>query len=172
MIVIGVVPGLKALSYSVINCAGPVPWVIDKDVLLGPRIKEGVVDLVKKAYVHYLILDVIIERELETFGKAPRPATVLAIGPPCNPKEPRERVHAVEVMLTTLAEKFGIPVVTVTEARLQQTLLPYPREAWLRVANRHLNEPLDTKDSKIVLAVAVGLAGGIVQKSGRPSMSP
>lgn len=166
MIVIGISPGLKALSYSVINCAGPVPWVIDKDVLLGPRIKEGVVDLVKKAYVHYLILDVILERELETFGKAPRPTTVLAIGPPCNPKEPPERVQAVRVMLTTLAEKFGVPVVSVDETCLREALDPSPRESWIRVADRRLSEPLDTKDGKIVLAVVVALAGNAIFQAG------
>jgi hypothetical protein len=164
MIVIGVAPGLKALSYAVINASGEVPWVIDKDVLLGPRLKEGVVDFVKKAYVHYLILDVIFERELETFGKSPRPTAVLAIGPACNPKEHPEHVQAVRTMLKTLAGKSRIPVVMVDDAGLARALSPAPRESWLRVANARLQEKLDTDDRKIVLAVVVGLAGAALYR--------
>jgi hypothetical protein len=159
MIVIGVAPGLKALSYSVIDLAPAIPVIIDKDVLLGPRIKEGLVDLVKKAYVHYLILDVVFERELEPIGRDPRPKAVLAIGPACNPKEPVEHVSAVRLMLTTLTNKFKVPVVQVDEPELKRALQPAPRESWLRVSNRLLSEPLDTDEHKIVMAVVVGLAG-------------
>ncbi len=172
MIVIGVAPGLKALTYAVLEFSrtGP-PVVLDKDVLLGPKLPgrddeagflKGLVELTKKAYVHHLILEVVFERVLVPFGRAKKPWAALAIGPACNPKEPPEHVHAVSLMLTHLARRFQIPTTPVTESRMQEILLPAHRESWFRVCNRSIAEPLDTEDKKSVLAVAVALAGGVI----------
>src|SRR5882724_10195824 len=147
MIVIGIAPGLKALTYAVLEFSPLVTdlsEVLDKDVLLGPKLAgrddeagflNGLVDLAKKAYVHHLILDVVLERALVPFGRAAKPWGALAIGPPCNPKEPPEHVAAVRVMLSHLASRFQIPVAQVDESRMRAALLPAPRESWLRVAN-------------------------------------
>lgn len=172
MIVIGIAPGLKALTYSVLEFSRTAPTlVLDKDVLLGPKLPgrddeagflKGLVGLTKKAYVHHLILEVIFERVLVPFGSAKKPWAALAIGPPCNPKEPPEHVAAVRVMLTHLAHRFQVPVAHVDESRMQEALLPTARESWLRVVNRSINEPLDTQDRKTVLAVAVALTGGVI----------
>jgi hypothetical protein len=44
-----------------------------------------------------------------------------------------------------------------------KTLLSSQNEkSWLRVSNRLTDVPLDTKDPKLVLAVAVGLAGTVL----------
>ncbi len=161
LIVIGVAPGLKSLSYAVINATEATPRIIDKDVLLGPR-GASLVNLARKAYVHELILSVVLERELETFGKAPRPRAILALGPACNQKEEEQNpahVVAVRIMLTALARRFGLPVVPVRERGMRWALRPGKRESWYSVANRRLSEPLDTDERKLVLAVAIALAG-------------
>lgn len=170
MIVIGVAPGLKALTYSVLEFQPELPAVVvDKDVLLGPKLPgrddepgflKGLVDIAKKAYVHHLILEVVFERALVPFGRAPKPKAALAIGPPCNPREPPEHVAAVRVMLTHLAQRFSLPVTQIGEPRMQRTLSASPHESWIRVSNRRLDIPLDTKDPKLVLAVAVALTLG------------
>ena len=172
MIVIGVAPGLKSLTYSVTEIHGSRPAVVlDKDVLLGPRVQAAesgpgfiaaLVDLGKKAYVHRLVLDVVFERALVPIGRAARPGAILAIGPPCNPKEIPAHVHAVRVMLSSLAAQFAVPVLHLDEPKMQELLAPKPRESWFRVANARLNEPLDTDDRKIVLAVAIALAGDLL----------
>lgn len=178
MIVIGVAPGLKALTYSVIETQPGLPAVVvDKDVLLGPKLPgrsdeagflKGLVELTKKAYVHHLILEVIFERALEPFRRGePRPRAALAIGPACNPKEPPEHVEAVRVVLAQLGSRFLLPVEKVEESQMR-TLLPFPNEkSWLRIANRMTDVPLDTKDPKLVLAVAVGLAGTVLFREGQ-----
>jgi hypothetical protein len=170
MIVIGVAPGLKALTYSVLEFQPELPATcIDKDVLLGPKLPgkddepgflKGLVDIAKKAYVHHLILEVVFERALVPFGRAPKPRAALAIGPPCNPREPSQHVDAVRVMLSTLAHRFSLPVTGVSESQMQLALSASPHESWLRVSNRRLDLPLDTKDPKLVLAVAIGLTLG------------
>ncbi|HMG13070.1 MAG TPA: hypothetical protein VK571_07840 [Gemmatimonadaceae bacterium] len=179
MIVIGVAPGLKALTYSVLEIRPSVrPTVIDKDVLLGPKLPgrddemgflKGLVELGKKAYVHHLIMEVVLERALVPVGHCiARPRGLLVIGPACNPKEPPEHVMAVRVMLRALAGQFGTPSEDMNEAQMQALLEPTPRESWFRVANRTIDEPLDTDDRKIVLAVAVSLAGGLrARREGR-----
>ncbi len=174
MIVIGVAPGLKALTYAVLEFQPPLPAVVvDKDVMLGPKLPgrddeagflKGLVDLAKKAYVHHLVLEVILERALEPFRKGePRPRAVLAIGPACNPREPPEHVQAVRVMLTHLAARFTLPTLHIQEAQMQKMLQAKPSEGWIRVSNRYIDMPLDTKDPKLVLSVAVALTGGALQ---------
>jgi hypothetical protein len=176
MIVIGVAPGLKALTYAVLEFPRvPAPAIVlDKDVLLGPKLPgrddeagflKGLVELTKKAYVHHLILEVVFERVLVPFGRAKKPWAALAIGPPCNPKEPPEHVRAVSVMVTHLARRFQIPTMPVTDHRMQQVLVPAHRESWLRVCDRFIAEPLDTEDKKSVLAVAIALTGGLVYRA-------
>jgi len=178
MIVIGVAPGLKALTYSVTEFRpNERPSVIDKDVLLGPKLPgrddelgflKGLVELGKKAYVHHLIMEVVLERALVPVGhRIARPRGLLVIGPACNPKEPTEHVMAVRVMLRALAGQFGAPAEDLTEPEMQEILEPSPRESWFRVANRTIDERLDTDDRKIVLAVAVSLAGGARAQAGR-----
>lgn len=179
MIVIGVAPGLKALTYSVLDIQRGLPAVVvDKDVLLGPRLPsrddgpgflKALVDLGKKAYVHHLIMEVVLERALVPLGhRSQKPRGLLVIGPACNPKEPPEHVAAVRVMLGALAAQFSVQADEVDEPRMQALLLPSPRESWFRVANRSLDMPLDTDDRKIVLAVAIGLAGSaIARREGR-----
>lgn len=173
MIVIGVAPGLKSLTYSVTETHGSKPTVVlDKDVLLGPRVPSAsenapgfisaLVDLGKKAYVHRLVLDVVFERALCPLGRAARPSAILAIGPACNPKEIPEHVTAVRIMLSSLAAKFAVPVFQLDEPKMQALLEPKPRESWFRVANARLSERLDTDDRKIVLAVAIALAGELM----------
>jgi len=174
MIVIGVAPGLKALTYAVLEFSRDAPtMVLDKDVLLGPKLPgrddeagflRGLVELTKKAYVHHLILEVVFERILVPSGRAKKPWAALAIGPPCNPKEPPEHVKAVSLMLTHLGRRFQIPTVEMDELRMQEILEPAHRESWLRVCNRSISEPLDTEDKKSVLAVAVALTGGVIFK--------
>jgi hypothetical protein len=176
MIVIGIAPGLKSLTYAVLEQDGTArPVIVDKDVLLGPKVRENgpgilstLVDLSKKAYVHHLVLEVVFERALVPFGRSPKPAAVLALGPPCNPKEPPEHVQAVRIMLTALSRRFGIPAQSFSETEMQALLEASPRESWFRVANRHLftePEALDTDDRKIVLAVAVALCGGLTPRN-------
>lgn len=173
MIVVGVAPGLKALTYSVLEIRANRPAVvIDKDVLLGPKLPgrddeagflKALVDLGKKAYVHHLIMEVVLERALVPVGsRAVRPRGLVVIGPACNPKEPPEHVAAVRVMLRALVGKFSVPVGDVDEPQMQALLEPSPRESWLRVANRSIEEPLDTDDRKIVLAVAIALSGSVL----------
>ena len=170
MIIIGVAPGLKALTYSVLDIEPPLPAVvIDKDVLLGPKLPgrddagflKALVGISKKAYVHHLILEVIFERFLVPFGRAPKPRAALAIGPACSSREPPEHVAAVRVMLTHLAHRFSLPVTSLDETQMQAALKPRKNESWFRVSNRLIDVPLDTKDPKLVLSVAVGLAGAL-----------
>ncbi len=180
MIVIGVAPGLKALTYSVLEIRqNAPPTVLDKDVLLGPKLPgrddeagflKALVGLSKKAYVHHLIMEVVLERALVPVGhRIQKPRGLLVIGPACNPKEPPEHVLAVRVMLRALAGQFTVPVEDVGEADMQQILEPSKRESWFSVANRTIDEPLDTDDRKIVLAVAISLTGGVLaRQSGRP----
>lgn len=174
MIIIGVAPGLKALTYAILEFDRSTPPVLlDEDVLLGPKLPgrddeagflKGLVELTKKAYVHHLILEVVFERVLVPFGRAKKPWAALAIGPPSNPKEPPEHVAAVSLMLTHLARRFQIPTAPVTDLRMQQILLPAHRESWLRVCNRSISTstPLRTADKKRVLAVAIALTGGMI----------
>lgn len=154
MIVIGIAPGLKSLSYSVIDFSGPRPVGIDQETLPGPRVGSGIVDLAKKAYVHRLVLDVVFSRE---------PPAILAIGPPCNPKEPPEYVAAVGAVLAQLARAFRAQVLPVDWAQMEHTLVPARRESWFRVVNRKLASPLPSDDRKIVLAVATALTGGFMR---------
>lgn len=166
MIVIGIAPGLKALSYSVINTAQAPYEIIDKDVLLGPRVSlaDGLVNLGKKAYAHELVLGVVFERHIDPNRKL-RPPVVLALGPPCNPKEDLERpthVMAVRLMITALCGRFGLPLVTVTEPQILAALSPARRESWQSAASRQLSIPLDTGERKLVLAVVIGLTGQAV----------
>ncbi len=177
MIVIGVAPGLKALTYAVIETQPGLPAVVvDKDVLLGPKLPgrsdevgflKGLVELSKKAYVHHLILEVIFERALEPFGKGElRPRAALAIGPACNPKEPHEHVSAVRLVLTRLGSRFALPVDQVDEPQMKTLLSAQNEKSWLRTSNRLTDVPLDTKDPKLVLAVAIGLAGTVLFQEG------
>lgn len=180
MIVIGVAPGLKALTYSVLEIRQSGPAVVlDKDTLLGPKLPgredeagffKSLVDLSKKAYAHHLVMSVVLERALIPIGhRSVRPRGLVVIGPACNPKEPPEHVAAVSVMLQALASTFGARVDHVDEAQMQALLEPSPRESWLRVANRSIEEPLDTDDRKIVMAVAISLAGRVIaQRQGAP----
>lgn len=170
MIVVGVAPGLKALTYSVLEIRpNQPPTVVDKDVLLGPKLPgrddeagflKGLVELSKKAYVHHLIMEVVLERALVPVGhRIAKPRGLLVLGPPCNPKEPLEHVLGVRVMLRALASKFALPVTDMDEDEMRQILAPHKREGWFSVANRTIDEPLDTDDRKIVLAVAISIAG-------------
>lgn len=148
MIVLGIAPGLKSLAYSVLDISAGAATCLDHDVLLGGRIPLAA--FAKKAYVHALILDVVFERD---------PPALLAIGPPCNPKEPVEHLFAVAVMLKTLANKFRVNVLDVDARLLGEALTLSPRESLLRVVNRRLKTPLDSDDKRRVLATATALAG-------------
>lgn len=174
MIVIGVAPGLRALTYSVIGTSpdGDPPELLDQDVLLGPKLDKGaagaisaLADLVKKAYSHHLVLEVVLERALvpirRGFGMVspPRQPAALIIGPPCNPKEPPEHVEAVSIMLQTIATRFALPAHRLGTAAIQKALAPSKNETWLRYCNRTLWAPLPTKDPKVILSVTAALAG-------------
>lgn len=149
MIVLGVSPGLKALAYSVIRAGSP-PCAIDHDVLLGGRIKGSLADLPKKAHVHALVLDVVLERD---------PPQVIALGPPCNLKEAPEYVQAAIAMLKQMASRAGVPVIDMPEALLLKALC-LPRESLPRAVNRLLGQetPLGTDDPRLVRAVGTALA--------------
>lgn len=157
VIILGITPGLKSLAYSVMNVSGP-PEVIDHDILLGGRIEDSLTAIAKKAYVHALILDVVFERD---------PPLVLAIGPPCNRKEPPAHIAAVQLMLVTLARKFGVRITSLDETLMNTILTPSPRESLQRVVSRRLGTPLDSSDRRIVLASAIALAGGVLVERGQ-----
>ncbi len=160
MIVLGIAPGLKSLAYSVLDISKGYARCVDHDVLLGGRIKNlnSLAEFAKKAYVHALILDVVFERD---------PPIALAIGPACNPKDPELHLSAVTLMLKTLANKFGVQVLPVDAALMDQILTPSPRESLLRVVNRRLTAPLDSDDRRQVLATAVALVGSVVLHEAR-----
>lgn len=155
MIALGIAPGLKALAYSVIRADSP-PCPVDHDVLLGGRIKGSLADLPKKAHVHALVLEVVLERD---------PPDVIAIGPACNVKEPLEHVQAAIAMLSQLADRVGVQILLVSEERLQQTLC-MPKESLQRAVNRLLGQetPLDTDDPRLVRAVATSLTGYFLRR--------
>lgn len=156
VIILGITPGLKSLAYSVMDVSGP-PQVIDHDILLGGRVKDSLAAIAKKAYVHALVLDVVFERD---------PPVVLAIGPPSR-KEPPEYIAAVQLMLATLARKFGVRITLLDEALMNDILTPSPRESLERVVSRRLGSPLGSSDRRIVLAAAIALAGGILVERGQ-----
>ncbi len=151
VIVIGVAPGLKSSAYSVLDVSGSAAVDIDKDILSGGRFKGGLVDLSKKAYVHYLILSVVFERD---------PPALLVIGPPCNPKEQTEHFDAAVLMLRRLAEQTQVSwVQVVTQTQIQEVLTPGPRESLSRVVSRRMSRPFCCDDRAIVLAAAIALTG-------------
>lgn len=151
MIVVGIAPGLKSTSYSVLDVSGGTAVDVDKDVLTGGRFKAGLVDLGRKAWVHYLILSVVFERD---------PPALIAIGPPCNPKDPPEHIAAFRRVLQSQPLVQQIPFVrVVTTDEIQKTLSPGPHESMTRAAGRRLSRPLDCDDRRIVLAVTIALTG-------------
>ncbi len=153
MIVVGVAPGLKSTAYSVLDVSGSAAVDIDKDVLTGGRFK-GIVDLGKKAYVHYLILSVVFERD---------PPALLVIGPPCNPKEQTDHLEAAVLMLKRLADQAKVDwVQVVTQEQIQEVLTPGPRESLARVVSRRMSRPFCCDDRPIVLAAAIALTGAAV----------
>lgn len=153
MIVLGVSPGLRALAYSVMR-AGDPPRSIDHDVLLGGRVSETT-DLAKKAHVHALVLEVVLERD---------PPQIIALGPPCNAKEPKEHVDAAVAMIRQLAARTSARALVFGEAHLVAALC-LPRESLPRAVNRLLGptQPIDTDDRRLVRAVAASLAAPWVQ---------
>lgn len=157
MIILGIAPGLRALAYSVVDMSRPVPSRIDEDVLLGGRLAP-MADLAKKAFVHAMILGVVFERD---------PPVAVAIGPACNPKEPPEHLAAVRVMLTQLARAAGVRVEDITEPRMNELLVPEPRESLGKLVNRHFRAERVSSDRRLVLASAIALSGGYQLRSGR-----
>lgn len=153
VVILGIAPGLKSIAYSVLSVQGPKVTTIDHDVLLGGRL-NSLANLAKKAYVHALVLDVVFERD---------PPHALAIGPACNPKEATPHVWAVRLMLSELAQKFGVGVLDIDEQAMARTLEQRPKESLARAVNRRLGSPLDSDDRRLVLAVGVALAGAGLQ---------
>lgn len=147
-IVLGVTPGIRALSYVVLDVSGALPVSIDHDVLTGGRIKETLADLAKKAYVHGLILSVVLERD---------PPLMLAIGPACNPKDPPEHVLAARAVLTALAMRFRVQVVDVSEEDVHRALAPEAGVSLSRIVHRHLSGMIGSNDRRVAMAAAVAL---------------
>jgi hypothetical protein len=167
VIVIGIAPGLKSIAYSVLDVSGPLARTIDADVLLGGRIQSPpsgdpmgalayVANLARKANVHRLVLSVVFERD---------PPLVVGLGPPCNPKEPRDRVEAVELVVRALAATASIPVRRVSEPDIPQTLMIGARESLFRLVNRHLEHPIEVEDRRLVLATGIALTAASLWRS-------
>lgn len=150
-IVLGVTPGIRALSYVVLDFSGSMPVSVDHDILTGGRLKEkSLADLGKKAYVHGLILSVVLERD---------PPLALAIGPACNKKDPPEHVLAARAMLLMLAGRLGIRVVDVSEGDISRALDPKPGVSLSRVVHEHISGLVGSYDRRVVMAAAVALTG-------------
>ena len=157
IIVLGIAPGLKALSYSVMSLASGALTPIDHDIVLGGHLKKSLAELSKKAYAHALILDVVFERN---------PPAMLAIGPPCVAGEPTEHLWAVRTMLSALAGKCTVRIVDLDEPGLHVALGLKPREPLARAVTRLLGGPSDSSDRRLVLADAIAIAGSRILQQG------
>jgi hypothetical protein len=164
-IVLGVTPGIKSLAYVVLDASGERPTSLDHDVLTGGRLKKdsSLAELGKKAYVHGLILSVILERD---------PPLMVALGPACNPKDPPEHQTVARMVILGLAKRFGVTVVDVSDLDVQQDLSPEPGVSLARVVHKRLLGALGSNDRRIVLAAAVGLVGCSAMVRQRPGSTP
>jgi len=122
---------------------------VDYDILLGSRLKNSTADLLKRANVHRLILDVVRERY---------PPTLIAIGPPNRENEPADHVAAAREMLHLLARFLSIPTITLDTDDISRVLKKHRRESLARAVERRLETPIGG-DRWVVLATATALVG-------------
>lgn len=168
MVVLGVAPGLSSLAYSVVSFRSEilVGDAIDCDVLHGNGQSEAapVWQVTKAARVHQMIMGVVFDRD---------PPAALALGPPCDPNEPKRHVKIVEETLAGLAMALGAQVVRYkTEEQVLQALIHAfdgrldIGERGLRKAVRcSLSEPLPSKNRRIVMATAAAVGAAYEVRS-------
>lgn len=151
--VLGVSPGLSALSYCVV---GSTPSVkarhVDYDVLHARALsREAKQSPSKRARVHQLVLGVVLERD---------PPDIIAIGPVHDRFEELAHVEAARDMLTQIALTAGARVVDFPRRQqLVYRLGDRAGRALGHAVNDHLVAPLGAGDRRIVLAAATALAG-------------
>lgn len=149
MIALGIVPGLASMGYCVVDVSLPIVNPLDCDVLLGSKLKNSTATLLKKAAVHRLVLDIVLERT---------PPAILALGPPLNTKEPPEHIEAVRYMLRMVARTINIPVVEMDMQLICQTL-GLDERSLARKVRKQLQHPLGSRDRRLLIATAVAIAG-------------
>ena len=163
MIVLGISPGLRALSYCVLayHQGATLADPIAADVLHGGKSRPGVVfNLAAHARVHHMILAVVCERN---------PPMLVALGPACDPSEPQEHVDAVKTLIYILAVTAGATIVDVSDRKALRAALGVPTDRGIRPAVcAGIRGRVQTRDRRILLATATALAGA----SQRPQVAP
>lgn len=149
---IGVAPGLNALAYSVLELApGSRPRSVDHDVLHArPLSPESFTNPYKRGRIHQMVLGVVAERY---------PPSLLVIGPVLDPREEPAHVQASRDVLAKMAEHFRMALVSLDTRDAITAVLQSEGKSLGRAVNQLLDEPLDSRDRRIVLATAAGLAG-------------
>lgn len=148
--VIGVAPGLNALAYAVIE-AGDATLCVDHDVLHArPLSVESIRNPYKRSRIHQMVLGVVAERY---------PPALLVVGPVADPKEEPDHVQASRDVLAAMAVHFRVPIETIDSREAVLAAHGTGIRSMGRSVNRCLDEPLDSRDRRIVLAAAAALSG-------------
>lgn len=157
---LGVAPGLAYLAYSVLSLRGdpPVATLVDCDVVhsTGHVETAPIWALSRSARVHHMIMGVVFDRD--------PPATV-CLGPAVDPEEPERSIEQVRTVLSSLAMGLRARVVsfeTEDEVRgvLGESVGMEVGERGMRKAVRcSLTAPMPTRNRRVLLATAIGLAG-------------
>lgn len=159
MIVLGVAPGLRALSYCVLSFHDEAEKadIVDCDVLLNGRAPkpQNMWDATKRGRVHNLILGVVCERHT--------PA-VVALGPPLVSGETSEHVSAVRMTIRLLAGGFGIPVYEFRARQDVQRRLHCCDRALAKGVEDYVDAKATSQDRRVVLAMATAAAGYLCAK--------
>jgi hypothetical protein len=162
VVVLGVLPGLAGLAYSMLSfrSVDMSADLVDCDVLRGTGHAETapIWKVGKSARVHRMVMGVVFERD---------PPTVLALGPPLNPEEPEGHIEIVRGVLVAMATGLKARIVTFDERKQVQRTLERMYDGRMEVGERGLRkavrcaltEPLPTVNRRVMLATAVALAG-------------
>lgn len=152
MVILGVAPGIRTLSYCVLARTNGVWEIVDFDTLRGAGVAATVLavigarDLLRSFRVHSLILSVILERHLPT---------VIVVGAPADSGEDRRFVDAATEALKEMGDEAGIDLLEVSDMESMCAALGCQTIRGLRKAIRSsVGIELHTRDMKIVLATA------------------
>jgi hypothetical protein len=115
VIVVGISPGLRTLTYCVLEFPGmgkngrkkADPKIRDLELMKGGRVKKaaspGPDELRRKANPHALVLDVVLERAMDESTRLGT-TTIMAVGPSANDEEPEDHDRVVRLLLKQMVE--------------------------------------------------------------------
>jgi hypothetical protein len=166
MVVLGVLPGISSLAYSVVSFPeGGAGTVVDCDLLHHQTTERSSWGLSKSSRVHALVLGIVVERH---------PAAAIAIGPQADPHESAQNAAAVRVVLESLGFAFRAKLVHLLEDSDVYATLDSRYGGELDVGERNLRRAVrcalthqvPSRNRRIVLATAAAIAAEHLVRSG------